>query len=182
MSFVLLSAILTFQLSILLLSFLKLSISKSSSNRSYLDKSASLPLSSSSSSSSTLCFGGGDFSLGASFFGRSSVTLLGGRLDSRSLDESDDDDEDVCRRRRLLLGDGDLLERLRRRSRSDDEDELERDERDLERERERRASREPRELTVFLLLSLFFFLRRPNSSYSESDETGSLYSTLARSL
>lgn len=96
-------------------SFLKFSISKSSSNKLYLDKSSSLPLSSSSSSSATT-FRCGDFSLrGGSLLERfSSGTLLCFREDL-SLDESEDDEDDGDRRLlRSLFGEGDFLERFRR--------------------------------------------------------------------
>lgn len=101
------------------------------------------------------------------------------RRESRSLD----DELDL----RSRFDGGDFRERFRRLLSDDEDDELlslDR-ERDLERDLERVLSRrlERFELTV-LRLPLFSlgFLRRPNSSYSESEDSGSLYSTFSRSL
>lgn len=82
---------------------------------------------------------------------------------------------------------GDFLERLRRLLSDDDEDELLSLERDLERRRLRDLDLERllRRLERLLLIdfrSSRRFLRRPNSSYSESDDSRSLYSTTSLSL
>lgn len=104
------------------------------------------------------------------------------RRESRSLD---DDELDL----RLRFG-GDFLDRFRRLLSDDDDDDelvslrdldLERD-LDRERDRERDRSRRLERFELIDLLLLLFFLRRPNSSYSESEDSRFLYSTTSRSL
>lgn len=89
----------------------------------------------------------------------------------------------------LLSRLGDFLERLLRLLSEDEDDELLSLERDLERRRLRDLDLDRERLLRrldLLLLSDFRssrrFLRRPNSSYSLSDESRSLYSTTSLSL
>lgn len=148
-------------------------MSMSSSNKLYLDKSSSLPL----SSSLLLAL---LFSEDGSLFTVLEMLLLGAfssRLlerDSFSLDELDflaRFGDDFFERFRLLLSEEDDDEVLSSLDRERDRDR----ERDLERFLDRF------ELSDLLLL-LDFFFRRPNSSYSESEDSLSLYSTTPRSL
>ena len=148
-------------------------MSMSSSKRLYLDRSSSLPL---SSSLLLLLLGDGSFCAGLEML---LLTAFSGSLSSRllrrcsfSLDELDlrsRFDEDLRERFLLLLSD-------------EEDDELLSLERDLDLDLER-VSRllERFELSDLLLLLVFFF-RRPNSSYSESEGSLSLYSTTSRSL
>lgn len=147
-------------------------MSMSSSKRLYFDRSSSLPLSSSLLLLEEV----------VSFRAILELLLLGVfssrlfRRESLSLDELDflsRFDDDLLDRFRLLLSDEEDDELLS----------LERDrDRDLDLDLERVSRRLERFELSDLLSLLVLFLRRPNSSYSESDDCLSLYSTTSRSL